>query len=131
MTPMEWVENFHDGAGVKTYTEMNDKELQTAASLRYKLIREESNEVMAELIKVTNGRWNVLEVAKELADLLVVVYGTADVFGIPLDAVFDEVMKSNMSKLEGMELREDGKILKGPNYQPPDLYGVLSNRLSI
>lgn len=64
------------------------------------------------------------KVAKELADLLYVVYGTAATFGIDIDRVFDEVHKSNMSKLgeDGKPLyREDGKVLKGPNYQPPKL----------
>ena len=67
------------------------------------------------------------KVAKELADLLYVVYGTAATFGIDIDRVFDEVHKSNMSKLgeDGKPVyREDGKVLKGPNYTPPNLEWV-------
>src|SRR5690606_28859689 len=63
-------------------------------------------------------------VAKELAELLVVTYGTADVLGIDLDKAFDLVHESNMSKLgeDGTPIRrEDGKILKGPNYKAPDM----------
>ncbi|MFB7760825.1 hypothetical protein [Streptomyces xiamenensis] len=63
-------------------------------------------------------------VAKELADVLYVTYGTADALGIDLPAVFAEVHRSNMSKLdaEGRVLRRpDGKVLKGPGYQPPVL----------
>lgn len=66
---------------------------------------------------------NKQKLAKELADLLYVTYGTAVSFGIPIDEVFDAVHRSNMSKLvDGKPLlREDGKVLKGPNYQPPQL----------
>ncbi|MET8004242.1 hypothetical protein [Nonomuraea glycinis] len=63
-------------------------------------------------------------VAKELADVLYVTYGAADALGIDLPAVFVEVHRSNMSKLDadGRVLRRaDGKVLKGPGYQPPIL----------
>jgi predicted HAD superfamily Cof-like phosphohydrolase len=68
------------------------------------------------------------KVAKELADLLYVVYGTALSFGIPIDEVFDEVHRSNMSKLvDGKPLkREDGKVLKGPNYTPPNFDWIIA-----
>lgn len=68
------------------------------------------------------------ELAKELADLVYVAYGTAVSFGIDLDAVIAEVHRSNMSKLgeDGKPLlRADGKALKPPGYVPPDLTGVL------
>jgi predicted HAD superfamily Cof-like phosphohydrolase len=63
-------------------------------------------------------------VAKELADVLYVTYGTADALGIDLPAVFVEVHRSNMSKLDadGRVLRRaDGKVLKGPGCRPPVL----------
>jgi len=63
--------------------------------------------------------------AKELADILYVVFGTIITEGLQndIEKVFDEVHKSNMSKLvDGKALkREDGKFLKGPNYKLPDL----------
>lgn len=68
------------------------------------------------------------KVAKELADLLYVVYGTAAAYGIPIDDVYREVHRSNMSKLgeDGKPIyREDGKVLKGPNYSPADVEKVL------
>jgi predicted HAD superfamily Cof-like phosphohydrolase len=60
---------------------------------------------------------------KELADVQYVVSGFAVTFGLPLEAAFDRVHTSNMSKLvNGKPLkRDDGKVLKGPNYQPPTL----------
>jgi predicted HAD superfamily Cof-like phosphohydrolase len=67
-------------------------------------------------------------VAKELADVLYVTYGAADALGIDLPAVFVEVHRSNMSKLDadGRALRRaDGKVLKGPSYQPPILDGLV------
>lgn len=66
---------------------------------------------------------HLTDVAKELADLLYVVYGTAAEYGIPMDDVFAAVHKSNMSKLgrDGQPImREDGKILKGPDYMPAE-----------
>lgn len=64
--------------------------------------------------------------AKELADILYVVFGTIITEGLQdqIERVFDEVHKSNMSKLDdnGKPVRRaDGKVLKGPNYKEPDL----------
>lgn len=88
--------------------------------LRSKLIYEESSEVLVELESEDVDK---AALTKELADLLYVVYGTAITFGLPLDTVFNRVHASNMSKLvDGKPLyRDDGKVLKGPNYQPPKL----------
>lgn len=99
------------------------------ALLRFNLIREEYLEVTDELLPLIAGsQVDLAALAKELADLLVVVYGTARAFGIPIDAVFAEVHRSNMSKLgrDGKPIRrEDGKILKGPSYTPADVAEVL------
>lgn len=72
-----------------------------------------------------------MEIADALGDLLYVVTGAALVYGIDLDAVFDEVQLSNMSKLgaDGRPVvRADGKILKGPNFFEPDIRGVLDSQ---
>ena len=82
--------------------------------LRVKLIFEEVNE----LIKAINSD-NIENIAKELADVLYVVYGTAASYGIDIDEVFDRVHKSNMTK--SAEKNSYGKIKKGPNYEPPYL----------
>lgn len=60
---------------------------------------------------------------KELADLVYVCFQYAAARGWPLDEALDRVYESNMSKLvDGKPLRrEDGKVLKGPNYKPPYL----------
>lgn len=91
------------------------------AMLRQRLIMEEAKEVTQELLRPVV---NKVALTKELADLLYVVHGTAVAFGLPLEPAFVRVHQSNMSKLgdDGKPIyREDGKVKKGPNYQPPDL----------
>jgi len=68
------------------------------------------------------------EALKELADLVYVCYQYAENMGWFLDEALDRVHKSNMSKLDedGNPIyREDGKVLKGPNYQPPTLTDLI------
>ena len=67
---------------------------------------------------------SMLEIADALTDILYVVYGAGHAFGLDLDDCFHEVHSSNMTKLgsDGRPLyREDGKVMKGPNYREPDL----------
>ena len=64
------------------------------------------------------------DLAKELSDLVFVCYQFAAAFNIDLDKAMTLVFESNMSKLDEQGkpiFRADGKVLKGPNYQPPDL----------
>ncbi len=89
------------------------------AALRLDLIEEEVQELRDGL-----GRSSLLEVADALTDILYVVYGAGHAFGIDLDDCFHEVHRSNMTKLgeDGRPLyRDDGKVMKGPNYEEPDL----------
>lgn len=89
--------------------------------LREELIAEEYYEVIDELMQ---PQLDPAALTKELVDLLYVVYGCAVTFGLPIDEVFERVHRSNMSKLDdnGKPIyREDGKVLKGPNYKKPDL----------
>ena len=87
--------------------------------LRISLIQEE----LDELTKAINEN-DILEVADALTDILYVTYGAGHAFGIDLDKCFDEVQKSNMSKL-GKDNKpiynEHGKVMKGPDYFKPDL----------
>ena len=93
---------------------------KATADLRMKLIEEETREVVEAIYQANNGGpKDLAHLAKELADLVYVVYGTAVTYGIDLDRMFGIVHLSNMSKLDenGQPIfREDGKILKGPNY---------------
>ena len=87
--------------------------------LRLSLIKEE----LSELTEALNNK-DLLEVADALTDILYVTYGAGHAFGINLDNCFDEVQKSNMSKLgdDGQPIyNEFGKVMKGPKYFKPDL----------
>tara|TARA_Y100001970_G_scaffold272416_1_gene369113 strand:+ start:4142 stop:4513 length:372 start_codon:yes stop_codon:yes gene_type:complete len=87
--------------------------------LRIKLIEEELQE-----FKKAIQENNLIEVADALTDILYVTYGAGHAFGIDLDKCFDEVQKSNMSKLDdaGKPIYNDlGKVMKGPNYFKPNL----------
>ena len=87
--------------------------------LRYDLIKEELDE-----LQIALKDKNILEVADALTDILYVTYGAGHAFGINLDKCFDEVQKSNMSKLDknGKPIfNEQGKVMKGPNYFQPNL----------
>ena len=89
------------------------------------LIVEEFKEFLqAEGMRFMHGRNHSEECLKELADLVYVCYQYAENMGWFLDEAMNRVHESNLSKLdeEGKPIyREDGKVLKGPNYKPPDL----------
>ncbi len=91
--------------------------------LRFDLIEEELDE-----LKLGMDNQNLIEVADALTDLLYVIYGAGQAFGIDLDECFQEVHYSNMSKLgeDGRPIkREDGKVLKPDTYFPPNLKDIL------
>ena len=103
------------GQEVKQYPEFPNRE---TLDLRLELIQEEVAELIA---GVSIGDFE--NVAKELTDILYVTYGMGASLGIDLDACFTEVHRSNLSKLENGKViyREDGKVMKGKNYTPPDM----------
>jgi predicted HAD superfamily Cof-like phosphohydrolase len=93
--------------------------------LRYKLMKEENDEYMEAASKN-----NPVEIADALGDMLYILLGTAIEHGMQdyLADVFKEIHRSNMSKMDenGKPIRrEDGKILKGPNYHKPNLNEIL------
>ena len=112
---------------VKKFMEVFGQEVKTKAEfpsekiikLRYNLIKEELDE-FEEALKDRDLK----EVADALTDILYVTYGAGHAFGIDLDKCFDEVQRSNMSKLDedGKPIyNEHGKVMKGPKYFQPDL----------
>ena len=114
----EFFDKFEDTYPSKPLDERLDKEI---IDLRYKLMSEEVLEW-----KEASEEFGLEEKAKEIADVLYVVYGTILKEGLQdvIEKVFDEVHKSNMSKLgaDGKVIRRaDGKILKGENYKVADL----------
>ncbi len=119
MTVQEQVTEFHRAFGVA----INEPWTPELADLRISLLDEECLETVDALLEA-----DPTEIAKELADLVYVAYGTAVSLGIDLDVAITEVHRANMSKLgsDGHPvLRADGKVLKGPNYRAPDVRNAL------
>ena len=121
-TPFELVGDFMEAFGQEVNVEptLRDRDTQ---ELRLDLIAEELEELD---LAIKNS--DIVEVADALTDLVYVVYGAGHAFGIDLDECFQEVHESNMSKLgeDGRPIyREDGKVLKGPDYFPPELETIL------
>lgn len=91
-------------------------------ALRIHLIQEEFEELRDAM---TND--DLPSIAKEMADLLYVVYGTAVSYGIDMDPVFREVHRSNMSKVGGYK-RADGKWVKPATYSPAQIAPILTEQ---
>ena len=94
--------------------------------LRYELMREENEEYL----EAANNN-DLVEVADALGDMLYILCGTIIEHGMQhkIEAVFNEIQRSNMSKLgeDGKPIyREDGKVLKGPNYFKPNIQEILN-----
>ena len=94
--------------------------------LRYNLMKEENEEYLE---AVQNN--DLVEIADALGDMMYILCGTIIEHGLQhkIEAVFDEIQRSNMSKLDedGNPIyREDGKVMKGPNYFKPDFSKILS-----
>ena len=109
------------GQEVKTKPSFSSNKIN---KLRIDLIKEELEELTEAMQKK-----DLLEVADALTDILYVTYGAGHAFGINLDACFNEVQNSNMSKLgkDGKPIyNESGKVMKGPNYFKPDLSKFVS-----
>ena len=109
------------GQDVKEKAEFPDNKI---VQLRIDLIEEELNE-LKEAIK----NKDIVEVADALTDILYVTYGAGHSFGVNLDECFDEVQRSNMSKLgeDGKPIYNDsGKVMKGPNYFAPNLKKIVN-----
>ena len=92
--------------------------------LRKDLINEEFGEILSAInIK------DLVGVADGLIDLLYVTVGALISFGFPGEELFAEVQRSNMSKFIGGVIKnEKGKVMKGPNYSPPDLKSIIEKQ---
>ena len=104
------------GQEVKTTPGLSSEKIN---NLRISLINEELEE-FKEALKNNDLK----EALDALTDILYVTYGAGHAFGINLDKCFDEVQRSNMSKLgdDGKPIYNDaGKVMKGPKYFKPDL----------
>ena len=95
--------------------------------LRKDILAEEFDELFTAI-----DHRDMIETADALGDLVYVAVGTALEFGIPFTPIWDEIQRSNMTKVDPktgkVKKRDDGKVLKGPNFSPPDIVGVLNGK---
>ncbi len=119
------VELFHKSFGLGVSETMRADLGAAKNALRFNLMDEENREYL----EAANND-DLVEVADALGDMLYILCGTILEHGMQhkIEEVFTEIQRSNMSKLgtDGKPIyREDGKVLKGPNYFKPDILGVL------
>ena len=98
--------------------------------LRISLLKEE----YLELCEALDSANNLAHIAKEFADLVYVILGTAAEYGIPFNEVWNAVHESNLTKCNSdgsVASREDGKILKGSNYHPPNIALIIMNAANV
>ena len=125
---------FHSVMGMALDEEMIPEQKDTF-DLRWRLISEEMQELFHECANISQtlmegdepSKTDKAALLKEMVDVVYVILGMAVSFSLPFDPAWGRVHQSNMSKLvDGKPLRsEDGKVLKGPNYQPPNIKGLL------
>lgn len=117
------VKDFHDGCGIPVAPTPSFP-ADDRVDLRNKLLTEEYNEYFRGI-----ENRDIVEVADALADMVYIIAGTALEFGIPLDRVWDEVQRSNMTKIDPVtgqvRRRSDGKIQKPDGWQPPNIKKVM------
>ena len=111
--------------------DLSTDELKKLWDMQLDLIEEECGELFDATDVIREETENVAKrenVLKELSDLVFVCYQFAACFGLDLDEALARVYKSNLTKLDEQGnpiYREDGKVLKGPNYCPPDLNSLV------
>ena len=119
------VAKFHDAFGIESADSPSVNIPEQTILLRYNLMKEENEEYLEAAQKN-----DLIEVADALGDMLYILCGTILSHGMQhkITEVFKEIQRSNMSKLgpNGKPIyREDGKVLKGPNYFKPDIVAIL------
>ena len=119
------VKLFHTTYGLGVSEEIKADLGTQKNNLRFELMKEENEEYLE---AVQNN--DIVEIADALGDMLYILCGTILEHGLQhkIEAVFDEIQRSNMSKLgeDGKPIyREDGKVMKGPNYFKPNFEAIL------
>ena len=120
------VKIFHEAFGVKVSNKPTLELSKDILKLRHSLMQEENNEYL----KAVEEK-NLIEVADALGDMLYILCGTILTHGFQnlIEDIFDEIQSSNMSKLgdDGKPIyRNDGKVLKGPNYKKPNIKKIIN-----
>lgn len=120
------VEEFHNSFNIKNNNIPTVNVGEKIFKLRHSLMNEENEEYLDACKK-----GDLVEIADALGDMMYILCGTILSHGLQhkIEEVFEEIQKSNMSKLgsDGKPIyREDGKVMKGPNYFKPDIKNILS-----
>jgi len=126
---LDAVKQFHSSFGLGISETPKGTLGEAVNLLRYNLMKEENEEYFE---AVQNN--DLVEIADALGDMLYILCGTIIEHGLQykIEEVFDEIQRSNMSKLgaDGKPIyREDGKVLKGPDYFKPDFAKILEGSL--
>lgn len=117
------VHEFHATSGIEHLRARSSPALVDSKQrfTRVRLLKEEYDEY-------TQGELDgdMTQIADALADMTYIIVGTALIYGIPLDQVWNAVQQANMAKfVDGVRVREDGKILKPVGWKPPNISGIL------
>ena len=123
--PIKAVTEFHNAFSLSVENKPKSDISSEITKLRYNLMKEENEEYL-QAVKSND----LIEIGDALGDMLYILCGTIISHGFQdkIEAIFDEIQRSNMSKLgaDGKPIyREDGKVLKGPNYFKPDIEKIL------
>jgi|TARA_B110000305_G_C19432453_1_gene636968 predicted HAD superfamily Cof-like phosphohydrolase len=124
--PIDAVIQFHEVYGLGIENEPISDLPKKIIDLRYNLMKEENEEYLQ-----AAKENDLVEIGDALGDMLYILCGTIISHGFQdkMESIFDEIQRSNMSKLgeDGKPIyREDGKVMKGPNYFKPNLTKILS-----
>jgi len=124
---IEAVKRFHEAFKIGYRTTPKADLGESKNKLRFDLMREENEEYF----QAAQSN-DLVEVADALGDMLYILCGTIIEHGMQnkIEDIFEEIQKSNMSKLDsnGQPIyREDGKVMKGPNYFKPNIKEILGN----
>ena len=125
--PIQAVSEFHKAFGLSIENKPTANISSDISNLRYNLMKEENEEYLE-----ATKKNDLVEIGDALGDMLYILCGTIIAHGFQdkIEEIYDEIQRSNMSKLgsDGKPIyREDGKVLKGPNYFKPDIVKILKN----
>ena len=126
---LDHVEKFHDTFGITNKYQPKADVGEDIIALRHRLMSEENEEYL-EAAKAGD----LVEVADALGDMMYILCGTILSHGMQniIEEIFEEIQASNMSKLgaDGKPIyREDGKVMKGPNYFRPNISAIIDDHL--
>ncbi len=124
---IDHVQKFHDAFGLPVRYAPTGHLTEKEWTLRFNLMKEENEEYLE-----AAQRGDIVEIADALGDMLYILCGTINAHGLQekIAEVFEEIQRSNMSKLDenGRPIyREDGKVMKSELYFRPDIAGILAS----